>query len=1158
EETKFKFEEKELKYTKIYNYISNATYKKEGETGTYKISYEYQNILSNIGDLNFTINYSDSKKISLNFDDKYNKNEGKIFEFEKYNMYLNRIETKKGDVLKYKKIYSYNRGMNSTLSVFNKCSIDYTDKDNTIISRKTNRFDLNGMIIKNLENNYRKDIEYYGMNACYYFVKNKGLIRLDTFKSDVIHDEDYIEYDNYDDIMGSQIKGFEIKSENENKRIEVKLKNLGINKTLNSTLDLGVTFEDIANKDVYGISIDRDKINFGSEVYQYNLRYVNDNRLADKNEETSYIEFIGIDGGTKRAPKKVTGTLLNLHVGIKDTFKSICEKYYDAFAFYYSLKPNLNSTEIAEVGNLFSQLLNNNQTKVKVSPEYFKLLESDDKIVYCSIVSQDEVYLYLVEKNAYSGLEKTNSLVKIDETGKETEIYSQSYTYDSYGRVSEIKDDRGNYKKYTYKIKGTEFSECINDLDKVSNVEIGNKTGKLYSTDNEYNETYALNPLRNIRLSKKIIKDKDGKEIKSELYSYYDYVNGTNNNNNKLESITSYEGKVEDNKSKNKIVFTYDTIKSDNPLKTLEIYDVNPTGEITAVKYTKTYNYQDGTGLMDSVTDAKNNTTSFLYDYIGRNSQITFADNTQVNYTFKDGEGYYTREIKSSESATEYLQKEKINYFDSKIDSVNYYLRENNEDKLKTKSYTYDGAGRRITEKDLNGNQYKYVYENDFLKEIVNPDGTKKSLSYRVVYLENESMIETVITDESGKITYNIKDVYGNERASMVNIGDNKATGKYIVYNERNLPVEIYENVIFEYTAGAYTYIPGSYKPINKTDIEVLKTVIEYDGLGRMISKTLKGMKLDNTTTLKDKKETYQYDIFNNVISKSLYKGTDEIAYFTESYEYDGAGNMFKKTENADGKNLITSVEYDLNGNLTKVTYPSGVVKIYMYDSRNRVTQEIINPTLAEDKRNVVFYEYDNMGRVVAKYDKRAAKKDQDKKYIYSDTTGYTYNSDVINDSYGIKNEYDTLGRLLKVIYPDGKVEIAEYDNNGNVTKVTNKFKGVTNYYYDKLNRKIFESAINGGDRDYTASFRVYNGNGTIALKGLSKGITDKYSVCPTDISGTISTLSQDTSKVISYKYNDKNLVESVFVPESGKTEYEYDDYMRLKSKSMKSGANEE
>ena len=832
--------------------------------------------------------------------------------------------------------------------------------------------------------------------------------------------------------------------------------------------------------------------------------------------------------------------------------------YYKGPEYQEVLRDDLSSAELEMLRYTIRGLYKNMMPKVKISPDYFKLMESSEgAVIYCSIVSDTEAYFYFVEKGGYSGNIMATSGIKKDETGIKTGEESQSYTYDGYGRISELTDNSGNYKKFTYV-----SPSYYNSLDKVANVEFGNKDGKLYSIDNEYNETYALyneiytlneNDNKSIRLSKKTVKDKAGKEIKSEVYSYNKFIQGVSNNNNKLESITSYEGKVEDNKAKNKIAFTYDTTKSDNPLKELTIYD----SDLTTVKYKKMYSYQDGTGLMENAIDGNGNQVDFGYDYLGRNNLITFADDTEVNYVFKDIDGYYIREIKANKDATDYLQKERINYFDAKIDSVNYYLRENNDDKLKTKSFTYDRAERRVGEKDLNGNEYKYVYQNDFLKEIINPDNTKKRVSYRVVRLENEAMLETVNTDESGKITYNIKDVYGNERASMLKI-NGKTTGKYIVYDGRNLPVEIYESVIFTYTEGDINISkPGSYELTNKT--EAIKTVIEYDGTGRAVKKIYKEREFEKSKTKCDLTEAYDYDIFNNVISKSLYKGISTTPYFTESYTYDGAGNIIKKTESADGKSLITTAIYDLTGNITQVTYASGVIKKYIYDARNRVIEEIDNSTaLNDDKRNVVFYEYDKMGKVVAKYDKRAAKKDVTDKYIYNDKTGYQYNSDVNNSSYGIKNEYDTLGRLKKVIYPDGKSETASYDDNGNVTNVTNKFGGITNYYYDKLNRKIFESAINGENRDYTASFMVYNDNGTVLEKGLSKGITDANLICPTDITGTISILSKDLSKVIVYQYNDANLVESMLVPESGYTNYTYYDDMKLKSKSMKSGAKEE
>jgi RHS repeat-associated protein len=132
-----------------------------------------------------------------------------------------------------------------------------------------------------------------------------------------------------------------------------------------------------------------------------------------------------------------------------------------------------------------------------------------------------------------------------------------------------------------------------------------------------------------------------------------------------------------------------------------------------------------------------------------------------------------------------------------------------------------------------------------------------------------------------------------------------------------------------------------------------------------------------NGNTLTDRKRdggmlTFQYDALNRVTAKSVPGGATNVAYAYDllsrttsalyatsgqgvAYTYDALSRTTSETTSG----LTLSYQYDIGGNLAKMTWPDGFYATYAYDALNRMT------TVQDSSASVtdVTYSYDNLGR---------------------------------------------------------------------------------------------------------------------------------------------------------------------------------------------------
>lgn len=433
---------------------------------------------------------------------------------------------------------------------------------------------------------------------------------------------------------------------------------------------------------------------------------------------------------------------------------------------------------------------------------------------------------------------------------------------------------------------------------------------------------------------------------------------------------------------------------------------------------------------LDSVTDSSGRSITLKYDSSSRIISITDPAGRAVNITYSSY-GYPSSIREPSGNAW---------------------------------SYTYDSYGRMLTKTDPGGNVTRYTYDSKGrVYTSLDPSGKTKSIIYdltnKTAYVtERDGGIWTYKYDNKLNVPLDITDPTGKKTTKSYDsrrnlISETDQSGRTTAYSYDSvgniISVTDPEGNVTKYTYNSFGQITSIADPEGKT------TTYSYDNKGNLLSITdpsgatstftynTKGQIL-TTTDPEGRTTSYTYDNYGNI---STITTPDQNTY---TFTYDISGNLLSQKD-SEGK--TTTYEYDIMGNLIKITDPSGTLSQFTYDSLGRRTSS------KDANGSVTKYEYDYKGRVARVIDAMGGVTT----YTYGDTgcgIGCGGGSDKltsVTDAAGniTRYEYDTLGRLIKEIDPEGKIITYAYDASGNLVSKTDA-NGITiTYSYDTLNRLI-------------------------------------------------------------------------------------------------------
>jgi RHS repeat-associated protein len=588
------------------------------------------------------------------------------------------------------------------------------------------------------------------------------------------------------------------------------------------------------------------------------------------------------------------------------------------------------------------------------------------------------------------------------------------------------------------------------------------------------------------------------------------------------------------------------------------------------VEYAEEYGYDDSFAKITSILDPKKNRTDINYkpdsnivsdvmNAVGESTSFTYnigsADLTTdkgVTTSFDINEnGNISKKVDPLGHETNYEYNN--NYL---VEHIYYSNIINGTLRTLHQYFSYDEKGNLLTIEDALGNVTEFKNYNSFnqVGVIIAPIDTGVTARTTYNYDSKGNLISS--TDPEGKtISYTYfnngnrktyTDAFGNTTFYEYDIKDRLSkivqplgkTTEILSYDIQGNPTTIKDAKGFATTykydlLGRLVEITGPDGNVEKTNYDLNHNVIEstnrrgfsvkyeYDELDRLISTELPDGDINTIA--------YGYDIDNNEVVTL----TDAELRKSTMY-YDIAGRLIKEEING----TVNYYDYDLIGNLTRVTDGEGRISESIYDELNRRTEAVIDPggkhissqfiydlmgnvkTVIDGEGYSKKYQYDRIGRLKS-VTQQVDGKDVVTSYQYDLVEGKLVKNKVINPLGYEKVTYlDALGRVVKEVdegNPTDNIKLIkqyEYDLNNNLTKLINNDGTVINYTYNNLN--LLEK-VQYSDTHFTEFTYDSNGN--------------RLSMFDTQNGQTVQT---------SYAYNNVDRIQQ-FVQDGHSVNYEYD-----------------
>ncbi len=462
----------------------------------------------------------------------------------------------------------------------------------------------------------------------------------------------------------------------------------------------------------------------------------------------------------------------------------------------------------------------------------------------------------------------------------------------------------------------------------------------------------------------------------------------------------------------------------------------------------------DANGNRTRETDARGNSTTKVYDDLNRLTEANMPEGRRMSYQY-DLVGNKTRETDPNAHSTGFAY-DVLNRLETVTDPFG-----------RTLAYTYDAVGNRLTERNKRGHTTRFDY--DDLNRLT---ATTDPLAQAVAFTYDRVGNKTTETDKRGtQTTY----TYDNENRPLTTrkAGVQLLRVEYDELGRKKFETDANNNInTFIYDDGRSLLLLES-RPlaaITQHKYDAMGDRIETrDPEGRVSTSTFDARRRMLTATNgENETTTYTYDGNGNRLTlrrplgntwTSVYDNANRLTRTTDPlsgatrFTYDNNGNRLTQT---DANNRTTTYEYDALNRQTAMAYPDSARAEFRYDENG-------NRTGLTDPRGQVFsYVFDELNRETQKnYPLPAAPTGDDLQAI---ATQYDPNGNPtrITETYtGVTGNrvtaktFDAFDRLTAVTDAFGKTLTYQFDANGNRTALTDPDGRVTRYGFDALNRVI-------------------------------------------------------------------------------------------------------
>jgi RHS repeat-associated protein len=504
-----------------------------------------------------------------------------------------------------------------------------------------------------------------------------------------------------------------------------------------------------------------------------------------------------------------------------------------------------------------------------------------------------------------------------------------SQNYDANGFLTDSTDFRGVKSLYTYNSDGMLESRTV-----------AAGTTSAITVTNDYQ---AVDGQHGPDLATQTTYGSDGQGVQQVVYTYMDSIQGR-----LPTSITWADLLTGQASRKQNISYTF---HANGGIKTKVVSQTLPSGAATT-----TYNY-DTAGNLTSVTNPAGHTVAYKnYNGLGLAGQVVDPNGVTTTLAY-DARGNVTA------SSTPGVGSMTADYAgDGQLSGMTW-------SDGRAVSLGYNSAGRLISRANASGSSITYGFNattntatvssprhipvnsggvptaslsGSFLVTTVFDNGLDKPVSIKgnngqlvkFTYDANGNVLTR--TDVTGRATVNTYDP--RNRLSTQQSPDGGLI-KY-AYSPAGFLSSVTDG---RSLVTSYTY-NGFGDVLTRTSPDTGKTTYTYDVGGRLSTEKRAGGQLI----------TYSYDAFGRMLSRTV-NGVGEVFEYDEgtngkghltgitdgtgstSYTYNAGGNLIKQVSVIDGVSYTTSWAYDTQSRLTTLTYPTGLVLSYGWDTVGRV-----------------------------------------------------------------------------------------------------------------------------------------------------------------------------------------------------------------------------
>lgn len=510
---------------------------------------------------------------------------------------------------------------------------------------------------------------------------------------------------------------------------------------------------------------------------------------------------------------------------------------------------------------------------------------------------------------------------------------------------------------------------------------------------------------------------------------------------------------------------------------------------------------------LTTAQESINSDTLFINEYYQDNSSthnigdlksVTNSLGHQVIYLAYNKHGYVTKKQDVNGGVTQFtydaMNRVSAIDFSGAITLINYDLNGNatkiEEPNGKVTTREYDGAGRvkAVVDGLLNRIENTYDLKNNLLSSTIKDADAIIKFSHTNEYDVLSRLQKTI--PSSGAETNYTYDKEGN----VITVTDAKTNITSKTYNANNQL-----NKVTHADTGVIDYTYDSNGEITAVEDQTnLSTQYQYNAFGQLTqlispdtgTTTFTYNDKGNVLTQTDARGvivSYAYDVLNRVISEAYLdpaenktfvyddtaNGNKGIGRLTRvidqsgltDYIYNVFGQVTKETRVIQGEMFVTEYHFDVNGQPTSITYPSGRKVTYSFDVLGRVnglstTAQTQTKILASGIAYLPFgpmtdLTYGNGKTLTQTYDTdyrivtRNVSDIEQKNYLYDLTNNISSITHVQETDKNQIFDYDSMSRLL---YANGDYGILDftYDKVGNrLTKNDNGEQEIYNYATD-------------------------------------------------------------------------------------------------------------